>query len=645
MSNEKKPSIYQDRGTIGSARELDEYGVWVKSEPQDLVSGEADAGEDDFSLDKLPDFSTEFDSSPDLDFTIPEESFSAGDSEGGIGESGDLSDFSIDDFSPSGDEPGGGGENFALEGETDFSLGADSDAGFSPEELPDFSLSEEDLDFSLPEDTPALEAAAGGEPENPAPPESPANPESPDSGADDDEGFDEISLEDFLGGVADEFPGEEAPEEAVPASTGQSARLPDGEAPELPGGEAPEEAEASADRSTQLLVKIAEELSSIRAELSALKREFSAARGTEGENRGFFDEAGRDDKIALTGDELNNILNTADFTEETGADAAEGAIPDFPEGDTPGASEGVSPEISVADSVAELSLDEGAGQEEPAGELEVPADLEEPAGFGEFSEIETLGALETDSPESSGEASPELSLVDLSDDSINADFSIENGQLPEEEDMEIAELSPVEDSAIILEEGAGDEAEEDSGEPDISFDTPFPGEEITLDNFEEEALDLSGAVIEEPDLGAEIRENPVLEPSLDDIPMFDEGVGTPPARARGEDLDQIIPEGFVIGEPEDGGFGDLDPLEEGIPLEEIPEAVLPEEEEALEGGAEEPEEPEVSALPGNFKTELKQVLSYMDQLLESLPEEKIEEFAKSEYFDTYKKLFKDLGLA
>jgi hypothetical protein len=34
----------------------------------------------------------------------------------------------------------------------------------------------------------------------------------------------------------------------------------------------------------------------------------------------------------------------------------------------------------------------------------------------------------------------------------------------------------------------------------------------------------------------------------------------------------------------------------------------------------------------------------MDQLLESLPEDKIEEFAKSEYFDTYKKLFEELGL-
>ena len=46
-----------------------------------------------------------------------------------------------------------------------------------------------------------------------------------------------------------------------------------------------------------------------------------------------------------------------------------------------------------------------------------------------------------------------------------------------------------------------------------------------------------------------------------------------------------------------------------------------------------------------FNSELKGVLSYMDNLLESLPEDKIEEFARSEYFDTYKKLFKELGLA
>jgi len=45
-----------------------------------------------------------------------------------------------------------------------------------------------------------------------------------------------------------------------------------------------------------------------------------------------------------------------------------------------------------------------------------------------------------------------------------------------------------------------------------------------------------------------------------------------------------------------------------------------------------------------LKSEIKSVLSYLDKLLDSLPEEKIEEFARSEYFDTYKKLFEELGL-
>jgi hypothetical protein len=49
-------------------------------------------------------------------------------------------------------------------------------------------------------------------------------------------------------------------------------------------------------------------------------------------------------------------------------------------------------------------------------------------------------------------------------------------------------------------------------------------------------------------------------------------------------------------------------------------------------------------IPSQLKNELKNVLAYMDKLLESLPEEKIEEFAKSDYFDTYKKLFEELGI-
>ena len=51
------------------------------------------------------------------------------------------------------------------------------------------------------------------------------------------------------------------------------------------------------------------------------------------------------------------------------------------------------------------------------------------------------------------------------------------------------------------------------------------------------------------------------------------------------------------------------------------------------------------SLPEDLKKDVKSVLEYMDQLLENLPDDKIKEFAKSEHFDVYKKLFTELGLA
>ncbi len=47
----------------------------------------------------------------------------------------------------------------------------------------------------------------------------------------------------------------------------------------------------------------------------------------------------------------------------------------------------------------------------------------------------------------------------------------------------------------------------------------------------------------------------------------------------------------------------------------------------------------------DLKKDIKSVLLYMDQLLENLPDDKIEEFAKSNEFNTYKKLFSELGLS
>ena len=49
-------------------------------------------------------------------------------------------------------------------------------------------------------------------------------------------------------------------------------------------------------------------------------------------------------------------------------------------------------------------------------------------------------------------------------------------------------------------------------------------------------------------------------------------------------------------------------------------------------------------LPPSLRQEIREILTYMDQLLESLPEEKIQEFAHSEHFEVYKKIFEELGI-
>ena len=80
------------------------------------------------------------------------------------------------------------------------------------------------------------------------------------------------------------------------------------------------------DKITDLLTEIVKELSSVKNEISMLKQssqfEDESAKSFEKKNveledgTGFFKDEDTDEAIALTGDELNNILITADFTEE-----------------------------------------------------------------------------------------------------------------------------------------------------------------------------------------------------------------------------------------------------------------------------------------------------------------------------------------
>jgi hypothetical protein len=673
MASEKKPSIYYDRGTIGSSDELDEYGVWVKSEPQDLSSVGAESQESaesqefaesaDFDLpemEDLPDFSTPADeaagSEEPLEEPLEEPSEEPLEEEDGLSLDGDLElpDIELEDTT-SGEE---GDESSSYE--------------FSELPEPDFSEFTEAEPEAEAEEPLAAESS-GDEPEN--------------------LGFTEVATSDFSPDTDIEF---DEPIEALDDSSEVPKEI---QAASSPGSSAP-------DLSTQLLMKIADELASIRTELTTLKKDLSglkaesASEGAEdGQSRGFFDEED-DEKIALTGDELDNILNTADFTEEAGADATEGLGDDF---DTQEAEDSISsdPFQEITESPAEepaidTSMDEDSAAEDVSLD-DITKDLDLDINLEEKDLDELEGELNLEQAVHSEDTQADSDS--LPDESIEFDIPMDEGAPAEEELEEPVDLNIEASEELVQLREEGVQPMTPAPEPE---DTDFLAEDpLASSQFDEESLDLSDAVIDEPDLSGEIQENPLEEPSLDDIsidldlgeeiPLDDDTPDEAAAEIESDEaeeeielpIDEADQEEFSLpAEPEppagskartsppeaDSGGADLAVIPEGFvveaddsqePEEKEGEEAFPEGEELdiLESEAAEPEEENAEeilpvlqeeaspgAIPSHLKQELKTVLSYMDQLLESLPDEKIEEFAKSEYFDTYKKLFKELGL-
>jgi hypothetical protein len=173
------------------------------------------------------------------------------------------------------------------------------------------------------------------------------------------------------------------------------------------------------------------------------------------------------------------------------------------------------------------------------------------------------------------------------------------------------------------------------GEKELSVESAFslPGEEgpleseeISLDEIPVEDISLTM----EPGLGAEEISLPGMKAEENASSFFDEdedeSIGL-----TGNELDNILKNTDVVAEQVDEIMG-VTPEEPLLPLGEAdgfsPARGTP----GLRG--QEEMDPE----------QLKKILKYLDSLLDYLPEEKIKEFAKSEYFDLYHSLFNDLKI-
>jgi len=545
---------------------LERYGVWVKVEPQS-VETEAE-GNTAFELSDLG-------SSEQSTLTDEEEQL--------LGELEEETNVNIDDLSGLEEdlEELGKGTGFAEEQEEEELTVEDLDVEL--DELGEEALSVPE-DAGIVEGLPELEGEAGAE------------------GGDFDLNLDreseiEVPLSDSA--AVEEHYEDLAAMEGVPSTPGQ-----------IPP-------QASAD----ILEKIERDLNQIKAEIQSLKSELAGiGRGGRPTEKvdikpaqaaadGFF-QKGEDETIALTGDELDNILNTADVTEEV--EGPEETVESLEE-----------PEFAEEDLLAEQPVLE----EMPEVEELTPESPDE---------IIELGSLDVEE-----ELPPELPAEELSleEEAIEIDI----GEKQAEEELVLEEISPAEAPLEDLEELSLETPEEpisleaedlESGEEIETLEVePESLEELSLEEPEGEQGLEELEEIEELSLEEAGEEAPVQSFAAEQIP--EEDLGLAEVQELEEPILEELPEVEAAGVPEEEQVPDLELETEDLEVADL---------EAPQVSLSEADEAGTDNLSEDLQTDIKSVLSYLDQLLGALPNDKIEEFAQSEYFGIYKRLFEELGL-
>ena len=483
---------------------------------------------------------------------------------------------------------------------------------------------------------------------------------------------------------------------------------------------------------TEVPVEETAEEAEVPVEETEVQIEETEVPETPSDDTGFFTDEG-DDTIALSGDELTNIMNTSEISESDGVEEAP-----------------VDEEITVEETSFEPEVETEQISEEPVIEDTVEPvienDIVEPVPF----EAEETAVSEDEVQEETFE---EPVLSDTTEE-ISFDFEDKNLEEPDIENIQLDDVSdselpeeisiPKEDDSIFVESTSSDfmnsinSSSEETAEEISPAIEESPVEETTVEETTveettvEETTEEEPATVEEP-AAEEIPAEQVSFETTDSI--FEEGQQETES-AEFDSTDTLFEEHFdttetilsdnkeasepAINEPAPAPaeekqevsndlenafseaaseiFDEVDTSIEPVTEEVIEEPVFEAPAEtSVEVPAEEPVETEDNEVPtvdkiisqsndsanidSNFaevdnldtniskdnidylksdkevesetssssnedlKRDIKSVLLYMDQLLENLPEEKIMEFAKSDEFVTYKKLFSDLGLS
>ncbi len=379
----------------------------------------------------------------------------------------------------------------------------------------------------------------------------------------------------------------------------------------------------------------------------------------------FDDQVDEDETIALSKDEINDILSEAEIVDEKKGTKpveapeidAEGppSLEEEPTVETPEEEEfDISGEIDelTAEDLEKIELEETdleSFTEELEGELGEEPEISEITGIEEVvAEIpERVEGTDTGGIQLKAGIDEEVDL-DSYLDSVETEIDLDSLDLEGEEELvEPPVLGEEEEVSLEMESGEMQEGPliEDLEEEALSEEA-F-SEEISLEDVEEELASeelLSGVAPSEQAAEEGIGEEDVtlMEPGGEEMIIPEE-----PA--------QMFEAEETAGEAEDLGFeGEitLDQEEEKILNEDFDLETIIEEadesEEVVSVTGEELEnmsaDAESAAIDADLLKNITTVLKYMDMLLGELPEDKIKEFSQSEYFSVYRDVFEKLNL-
>lgn len=375
--------------------------------------------------------------------------------------------------------------------------------------------------------------------------------------------------------------------------------------------------------------------------------------------------------IALSKDELEDILSEAEIVQET-SEQGRAAEPDRTEIEgAEGESRvelGEEEEFDISGEIDELSPEDLENIELEESDLEsFTKELESEIGEGiELPEdIQVKREIKTEPVQ---EAIPEEELegIDTSDIQLEAkidemDLDTYLSSVKEDLDLESIEL---EEGELTEPPVLGEEHEELDIETGEAFKEAgiegIEGESVTLDEAELESIEKM--TFEEEAWAEEAGEEAIIpEVMAEEYPAAPPEEMEEPGKPFEGEIRLDEEEERILSEDFDLSLGAVEEIAEEVETEEVVSitgeelATLEEEEEGAEptiegtveiGGEElaavaEREEPAVDhALLNDIKT----ILKFMDSLLGDLPEEKIKEFSRSEYFSLYKQVFEKLDI-